>query len=193
MCFSNLELSKTLKKMPDIAANIAPACIFYQDELRAGTRTHTGRKWSPQGHRPYTPVRIGYESLYLYLALCPFSGQGFAAFLPRMTSGWFAWFVKRIDECVEGKHLMIADGSRTHSAAAFEDTQFVFSKLPPYCPELNPVERVFREVRSGLKGQVFATLDAAQERLTGVLTDLFTGGQTIINMTCFPYILNASI
>jgi hypothetical protein len=178
--------------MPELTAAIAPGCLFYQDELRAGTRTHIGRKWSPVGHRPYTPVQIGYESLYLYLALCPFTGKGFAAFLPKMSSAWFGWFVKRIDACVEGKHLMIADGSRTHSASAFEGTKFKFSKLPPYCPELNPVERVFKEVRSGLKHRVFATLDAAEKQLTAVLNRLFTGGQTIINMTCFPYIQNTS-
>ncbi len=62
------------KKFADLAADFAPERILFQDELRAGTRTETGRKWSPMGHRPYTPVQIGCESLYLYLALCPFRG-----------------------------------------------------------------------------------------------------------------------
>ncbi len=55
--------------------------MLFQDELRAATRTELGRKWGPVGHRPLSPVRIGYENVYLYLALCPFTGQGYAAFL----------------------------------------------------------------------------------------------------------------
>lgn len=160
--------------------------------MRAGTRTETGRKWSPRGHRPYTPVQIGYESLYLYLALCPFTGQGYAAFVPKMTGAWFSWFVGQIDSRVSGSHLLVADGSKTHSAKAFEATQLRFSKLPPYCPELNPVERVFKEVRQGLKARIFSSLADAEQRLKSVLESLFTGRQAVIELTCFPYILNTS-
>ena len=69
------------------------------------------------GHRPYTPVQIGYQSLYLYLALCPFTGQGYAAFLPNLTGTWFTWFVGQIDGGVSDCHLLVADGSRGHTSA----------------------------------------------------------------------------
>lgn len=144
------------------------------------------------GHRPYTPVQIGYQSLYLYLALCPFTGQGYAAFLPKLTGEWFSWFMAQINACVSGRHLLVADGSGAHGVGAFEGTQLIFSKLPPYCPELNPVERVFKEVRQGLKHRVFSSLAQAEQRLRAVLEELFTGRQTVIELTCFPYILNTS-
>lgn len=137
-------------------------------------------------------MQIGYQSLYLYLALCPFTGQGYAAFVPKMTGAWFSWFVDQIDRRVSGGHLLVADGSKTHSAKAFEGTQLRFSKLPPYCPELNPVERVFKEVRQGLKARIFSSLDEAEHRLKAVLASLFTGRQAIVELTCFPYILNTS-
>ena len=137
-------------------------------------------------------MQIGYESLYLYLALCPFTGQGYAAFVPKMTGAWFSWFVGQIDSRVSGSHLLVADGSKTHSAKAFEATQLRFSKLPPYCPELNPVERVFKEVRQGLKARIFSSLADAEQRLKSVLESLFTGRQAVIELTCFPYILNTS-
>lgn len=145
------------------------------------------------GHRPYTPVQIGYESLYLYLALCPFTGQGYAAFLPKLTGEWFNWFVGQIDSEVSGRHLLVADGSRAHGAEAFSGTKLTFSKLPPYCPELNPVERVFKEVRQGLKARIFSSLAEAEQRLRTVLEAMFTGRQTIIELTCFPYVLNTSL
>ena len=133
-------------------------------------------------------MRIGYQNVYLYLALCPFTGQGYAAFLPKLNAHWFGWFVKQIDGCLTQKTLFVADGATAHKAALFTGTQMTFSKLPPACPELNPVERVFREVRRGLKHRVFSTLTQAQDRLTAILQDLFNTRKMIVDLACFPYL-----
>lgn len=45
--------------------------IEFEDEMRVGTRTELGRKWSPIGHRPNGKQKIGYEYLYLYVSLKP--------------------------------------------------------------------------------------------------------------------------
>ena len=60
------------------------------------------------------------------------------------------------------------------------------------CQSTNPVERVFREVRRGLKHRVFATLPEAQERVTAVLQSLFNTRKMIVGLACFPYILNTT-
>ena len=166
---------------------------MFQDELRAGTRTELGRKWGPVGHRPVSPVRIGYENVYLYLALCPFTGRGYAAFLPKLNAYWFGWFVKQIDGCLTQKTLFVADGATAHKADLFTGTQMTFSKLPPACPELNPVERVFKEVRRGLKHRVFATLTEARDRVRAILQNLFNTRKMIIDLACYPYILNTTL
>ena len=86
----------------------------------------------------------------------------------------------------------MADGARAHKADLFTGTHMTFSKLPPACPELNPVERVFKEVRRGLKHRVFATLLEAQERVTAILQSLFNSRKMIVDLACFPYILNTT-
>ena len=40
---------------------------------------------------------------------------------------------------------------------------------PPYAPELNPVERFFRELRRAIEGKVYPTLQAKQAALEPVL------------------------
>ena len=35
--------------------------------------------------------------------------------------------------------------------------------LPPYCPELNPIERVWRDLKDQLARQTFTDLDALQD------------------------------
>lgn len=156
--------------------------------MRAGTRTDLGRKWGPSGHRPVSPVKIGYESVYLYLALCPFTGTGFAAFLPKLNGAFFSWFIKQINAELNQPTLFVADGSKAHKPDYFANSHMTFSKLPPACPELNPVERVFLEVRRGLKHRVFSCLEQAQACVKWVLEGLFSEVGKIVSLSCFPYI-----
>ena len=162
--------------------------IFFHDELRAGTRTELGRKWTPCGHRPVAPVRIGYENTYLYLTLCRFTGCGFAAFLPKLNSAYFDWFIKEIRSHLPAKSLFIADGATAHKKELFASEQLTFERLPAACPELNPVERFFKEVRRRLTFRVFATLDEAQRCIRRVVEELFEDSGKMVSLTCFPYV-----
>jgi transposase len=171
-----------------LTADYAYDSILFHDELRAGTRTELGRKWGPCGHRPVAPVKIGYENTYLYLTLCPFTGAGFAAFLPQLNSHFFGWFVQKIQEYLPQKSLFIADGATAHKAELFDNERLVFERLPAACPELNPVERFFKEVRRRLKCRVFATLDQAQRCVERVVEELFENSGKMVSLTCFSYI-----
>jgi transposase len=41
--------------------------------------------------------------------------------------------------------------------------------LPPYCPELNPIERVWRDLKDALAWLQFPTLEVQQDYLTHLL------------------------
>lgn len=171
--------------------------IFFHDELRAGTRTELSRKWTPIGYRPVAPIKIGYENTYLYLTLCPFTGKGFGAFLPKLNSEWFAWFISKVQECmgqtgIPEKALFIADGATAHKIELFNKEKLVFERLPAACPELNPVERFFKEIRKKLKNKIFDTLELAQERIHKIVEDLFEEEGKVSSLTCFPYLKNTT-
>lgn len=144
------------------------------------------------GHRPVAPVKIGYESTYLYLTLCPFTGKGFAAFLPKLNASSFAWFVEQVQACLTKKCLFVADGATAHVAQCFDPQKLTFVKLPAACPELNPVERFFKEVRKGLKSRVFHTLQQAQERVQAVVRDISAKVGRVVSISCFPYLKNTT-
>ena len=141
------------------------------------------------GHRPVAPVKIGYESVWLYLTLCPLSGQGYACFLPRLDGASFKWFVEQVQQRVSGKGLFVADGATAHKAAYFSELGLKFVRLPAACPELNPVERFFKEVRKALKSRVFETLAAAERAVEAAVKSL---ADKVISITAFPYIRNTS-
>jgi len=45
--------------------------------------------------------------------------------------------------------------------------------FPPYCPELNPIEKLWDIVKDHVGNQVFETLEAIETEITGVLEPLW--------------------
>jgi transposase len=156
--------------------------------MRFGTRTELKRKWTPQGHRPKAPVKIGYEFAYLYLALCPFSGKVFAMFLPYMNKECFRLFSQQFAQDLSDPTLLIVDRASTHQSNLLAGSSIVLHHLPAACPELNPVERVFKEIRRKLANRVFHSLQQAEHLLTKLVEELIHQPATIISLTSYEYI-----
>ena len=160
--------------------------------MRVGTRTELKRKWTPQGHRPKAPIRIGYEFIHLFVAIAPFSGKIFAMFLPRLDQECFALFSKEFDESLTQKTILIADRATAHKEEARANTKIELQKLPPACPELNPVERFFKELRRQLACKVFNTIQQAEGAVEKVLQNYFQQPHKVMSITKFPYLYTTS-
>ncbi|WP_158547985.1 transposase [Dyadobacter luteus] len=175
------------KKICNLRSDFPDSAIFFHDELRAGTRTELSRKWAPTGHRPIAPVKIGYENTYLYLTICPFNGKGFATFLPKLDSASFGWFIQKVEDTIAQKSLFIADGAKAHKEELFNENKLVFKKLPPACPELNPIERFFKEVRKHLKNRVFESLKIAQTKIEEIVEKISESAYLESYLRSFKY------
>ena len=173
--------------------------------MRFGTRTDLKRRWTPQAHRPKAPVQIGYQFCYLYVALCPFTGQAFAMLMPQMSKDCFRLFIELFDQHIKEQHLnqqhlnqqhlsrptlLITDRATTHQSKLTEHTQIVLTHLPTACPELNPVERFFKQMRQHLANMIFASLEHAQNKVIEVFEKLTQSTEKISQLTLFPYIQN---
>jgi len=61
--------------------------------------------------------------------------------------------------------------------------------LPPYSPELNPVELIWREVRKlYFNNQLFENLDAVEDRLVNGLKEFSKNKKSIKRLTNFSWI-----
>ncbi len=164
--------------------------------MRYGTRTQLKRRWTPAGHRPSCPVKIAYEFGYLYCAICPFTGDLFCLLLPSMKKICFEIFLGEFDAhrretelAAAQETLLIVDGAGSHQENAIGENALVrLEKLPTACPELNPVERFFQEMRKELANQVFETIAAVEEKIKRILEKYWKEPNLIIRLTSFPYI-----
>lgn len=159
--------------------------------MRFGTRTELGRRWTACGVRPTGEQIIGYEYGYLSVALNPRTGELFALLLPDMRVESFQAFVdefiKFINEetCVR----LITDGAAAHRSTRLKlAEELTIEHLPPYSPELNPVERLFKELRRELKNRVLESLEAVEEAVIKAIEPFLKDGSRVKKLTFYGWL-----
>ncbi|MGK7897639.1 MAG: transposase [Xenococcus sp. (in: cyanobacteria)] len=60
---------------------------------------------------------------------------------------------------------------------------------PPYCPELNPIERLWEYLKADLKWSSFQSLEQLQEKVEQLLADLTP--KVVAFITGYSFILDA--
>jgi transposase len=166
------------------------------DEMRSGTRTQHKRRWTPKGHRPVCKVKLGYEFTYLYAALAPATGKLIALLLPDMTKACFTLFadhVRKETKALHGPHkiVLVADGAGAHQQSVCTQRGMAFQSLPAGCPQLNPVERFFEELRKELSNRVFESIKEVENFISKILKKYFDHPEALVQLCHYPYIRDA--
>jgi len=60
---------------------------------------------------------------------------------------------------------------------------------PPFCPELNPIERLWEYLKADLKWSFFSSLDQLKQQVAQLLADLTP--EIVASINGFPFILDA--
>lgn len=141
-----------------------PIEIWWQDEARVGQQGTLTRVWAERGSRPVAPRDLRYEWAYLFGAVCPARGVGAALVLPHANAAMMNLHLAEISRCVcPGAHaLLMTDGAGWHQTGSRSrlPPNITLLHLPPYSPELNPVENVWPFLRSNkLANRVFRDYD----------------------------------
>lgn len=129
-----------------------------------------------------------YEWLWLYAAVEPATGAGFFLLLPGVSKAWFARFLAEFAKEVAGRRAgLVLDGSGSHRAALAWPDNLAPIPLPPYSPELNPAEQVFRALRAKLANRVFADLDELGDAITEQLRRFWDAPALLRRLTAYPW------
>jgi hypothetical protein len=142
-------------------ANTRPVHIFGQDKSRFGLLTVRCRRLTASGVQPVGTVQHVFEWFYVDGAVGPTTGNRFFMELPYLNAGMFQLFVDVFAQAFrDSLNLLLLDNSGAHTAQRLtlpENVHLVF--LPPYCSELNPIERVWRDLKDALAWLQFSHLD----------------------------------
>ncbi len=83
------------------------------------------------------------------------------------------------------------DNGRFHQAKKLEiPDNVVLLFLPPYSPELNPIERLWQDIKAKLFCQVYQTIEDMQTKVTEILNIYST--LMIAKITGFEYFIQTA-
>lgn len=143
--------------------------VWFQDEARFGQQNTTTRLWAPTGSRPRAVRQQQFEYAYLFGSVCPSRGIGKALVVPWTNKNIMHLHLEQISKATEkGRHaVVVMDGAGWHTddvADAFDNVSVI--KIPPYSPELNPIEQVWSWMRQHcLANQAFKDYDDIVEKV----------------------------
>ena len=138
--------------------------MWFQDEARVGQKGGHTYVWAPIGTRPPMVRDNRHDSVHLFGAICPARCVGAAIIMPAVNTEAMVEHLREISAMVApGAHaLVVCDGAGWHQPGerlSLPDNISLL-RLPPYAPELNPMEIVWAYLRSNkLASLVWDTYD----------------------------------
>ena len=165
--------------------------MLFQDEARFGRISDQRRCWAPWPIRPVVGHQIVREFVYGLAAVSPFDGELCSLILPWVDTETMSVFLAHTAAQFPEEHcLMLLDGAGWHRATALRVPPTMhLLPLPPYSPELNPVEHLWEFLRENYIGnQVFSSLDAVIDQLSAGLHHLHQHPNLVESMTCFDWL-----
>lgn len=142
------------------AAKAAGGSIFFCDEAGIRTDYHSGTTWAPVGQTPIVRGTGERKSINMISAISPQGKFHFSFLSGNLNSTLFIDYAQKLMHDIPGPIFLIVDGYPSHKSK--ETLNFVKSTegklnlffLPPYSPELNPDEWVWKSIKHDRVGKM---------------------------------------
>ena len=165
--------------------------VFVQDESRFGLLPIIRRRITIKGVKPIQKVQHKFDNYYVYGAVEPISGESFFLELSHLNSECFQIFLDEFHSSYPDDFIIMPlDNGAFHKAKKLvvpDNIMLLF--IPPYSPELNPIERLWQDIKDEISCSVYETLDELKEAVAEVLRRY--SHQDIASLTGYQYIVDA--
>jgi len=134
-------------------------------------------------------VKQGYENFYVYSAVASRTGDQFSLLLPFVNTEMMQIYLEEFSKSLgQEKAILIMDQAGWHkSKDLVAPANIEIWLLPPYSPELNPVERLWKHIKQNvLHNRLYDTL----KQLEKAVLDYFDiiDEQLLIKLCACSYI-----
>jgi len=158
--------------------------LFFMDEASFGRISEPSYCWCPEGVRPVVPCHRIREYVYVFGAAEPITGESYYIIAPKCDTTWTNEFLKLLSEAYANDYLLVpTDNASWHKSKNLivPDNIYLFY-LPPYTPEINPIEQIWKEVRKDdFKNTLFNTLNNVVDKLS---TSLMSLTKDVVKSVC---------
>lgn len=125
--------------------------IWYQDETGIEGDPRPRRRWAKKGDKIKITRNANHLRLNVTGTVCPRTGEFYALEFSHSDSTTFQIFLDHINKCIETsrkRNLIICDNASWHKNKSLNWGKFEPVFLPPYSPDLNPIERLWLLIKS---------------------------------------------
>lgn len=156
------------------------------DELRLGLQGQVRRVWATRGVKVVQKVQFVFEWTYLLLGVHPLTGT--------LTWSWID-SMKQVD-LLPALAKWSVDAVIWDSASSHRGKQVGLLPIkrifqPAYSPELNPVERIFEELRRAVEGVIYDTLEAKKQAVEFELQQLAADPKRVQRLAGWNWLCDA--
>ena len=182
------------KEWPKEGPGTGPLKLMFQDEARFGRISDVRRCWAPYPVRPLCRAMLTHEYTYAYGAVDVTSGEFDSLILPHVNTPCMQIFLDEVGRRHPDRRIvMVLDGAGWHASAALKPLANIrLLSLPPYAPELNPVEHIWDELREKFfHNLAFDSLDALEGQLEAGLLALERDRLRVKSIVSWDWIVNS--
>ena len=145
-----------------------PIRYWSSDESRVGLLSVQRRKLTGCGVKPVGTTQWRFRYRWLYGVVDPRQGDSFVLEFSRLDSHCFERFLEEFSrQYPDELHVIQVDNAGAHRAHHVDiPDNVVLLYQPPYCPEVNPIERLWEQMKQDFAWQQYAELSELQEALS---------------------------
>ena len=166
--------------------------LWFADEARVGQKGRVTRVWYERGVRPRGVRDLGFASAYLFGAVCPERDVGVALVLPAASTAAMNLLLTELAQALPaGTHaVVVLDRAGYHTARGLAaPANLTLAPLPPYSPELNPIEKVWQFLRDRhLSHRLFRDVAAVVDAGCAAWNRLLAEPGRIRSLTACPWL-----
>lgn len=155
--------------------DLDPARLVFIDETGASTKMTRARGRSPRGERCIAPVPHGHWKTITFTGALRLDGMTAPMVLDGAMNGeaFLAYVEQVLVPTLLPGDIVVMDNLPAHKPAsvrkAIEAAGAHLRLLPPYSPDLNPIEMAFSKLKALLKQAAARTVDALIEAIAEAL------------------------
>jgi putative transposase len=142
--------------------------LLFEDEASFGRSNRVRSCWCPRGVRPRVPCAHIREYRHAFGAIEPLTGNKIFAVSHKCDTIRMYYFLKKISQTFpDDVIVLVCDGASWHKNQEIIPNNMTIVNLPTGAPEMNPMEQIWREIRTqGFANLMLPSLAAVLERFT---------------------------
>lgn len=163
-----------------------PVKVWFADESRYGLLPKLRRVWTKKGQRPHKRWQSKYQWSYCYGALDVVEGETVFLQTPTVNLQWTEAFLGQIkQQYPDHEHIVVWDGAGFHPKESNHDRVpdgVHIVTLPPYSPELNPIEKLWDLIQDRIANKLWPDIERLDQVVALHLKDCWEAPEKVLSL-----------